>query len=288
MKLYTIVATLLTFLGGGVISSSISAQPVSKTPDTYEFKVMLNNSLFTSDSRDTNIDNFMEIINKQPKIEVNKDKKEKSRIVSYLDTNKCGLKNNNYILRKRFTLKNDVPDRLKITLKYRSSTPIAIGGQSFQAKPSSELTASKYEADIVRNASSQTQKKFSYSGSVEMGKIKTMSDLLSLYPVLSALNISDNKKIKMVNKFVAFETVIEIGIIRISDQKCDTSFSFWYKDKEKKHLIASEFSYVCSKITDEGEKLYQAILQQKLGQESWVNANPSTKTAIAYGDFCDN
>ncbi|NOQ64190.1 MAG: hypothetical protein GQ582_06735 [Methyloprofundus sp.] len=283
MNLSTKVATLLIVIGGGVFSPFIVAQPSNLAPDTFEFKVMLNNLLFTSDARDAGIDGFIKIIKEQPGIVVDEDKKEKSRIVSYFDTKKCDLLKNNYILRKRFTLKNDVPDRLKITLKYRGAEPDEVGEKSFQAKPSSKLTKSKYEADIVRKSPFKTQKKFSYSGSIELGKMKKISDLLSLYPVLNELGIDDNKKLKTVNNFAAFETVVEIGVIKMGSQECEASFSFWYKNREKKHPIASEFSYVCNKLTDEGGELYQSILRQ----QNWVNANSSTKTAIAYGDYCN-
>lgn len=271
-------------MGGGIFSSSIVAQSGSADPDTFEFKVMLNNAPFNSSDRDTGMDEFLKIIKNHSEIAATEDKKEKSRIVSYLDTKQCDLHSKNYILRKRFTLKNDVPDRLKITVKYRGSVPDEVGSKSFEAKPTSSLTESKYEADIVRGPSSQIQQKFSYSGSIKLGKIKKISDLLSLYPELIELEIDDNRKLKTVNDFFAFETVVEIGTISLADQKCEASFSFWYKTREKLIPIVSEFSYVCNKLNDEGRELYQTIL----AQESWVRRSSSTKTDTAYGDYCNS
>jgi len=284
MKLSTTISTLLTLVGVGVFGSSIVAQAGSRAPDSFEFKVILKNPLFDSNSKNSRIDDFKKILEEQPGIVVKEDKKEKSRVVSYLDTVGCDLRNNNYILRKRFTLKGGVPDSLKVTLKYRSDTSDEVRSKKFKAKPSSDLTATKFEIDVVKGPSSQTRKKFSYSGSVELGKIKNIYQLKSLYPVISELGINDKRKLKKVNGFTAFESVVELGTIKIAGQKCEASFSFWYETREKTDPFVSEFSYVCNKYTSKAQKLYQAIL----GLEDWVKDGLSAKTAIAYGNYCNN
>jgi hypothetical protein len=48
--------------------------------------------------------------------------------------------------------------------------------------------------------------------------------------------------------------------------------------------LVSEFSYVCDKYTEEAQELYEAIL----GLQEWVNDGLSTKTALAYSDYCSN
>lgn len=285
MKISTLLITLLAMTFSIVVSLSTVAQAdsVKISPDAVEFKVILKNALFASGARDKGIEKFKAYINSQPETEVNEKKKEKSRIVSYLDTKKCDLFNNNYILRKRFELKNGIPDRLKLTLKYRGTDPELVGRKSFQATPSAELTKSKYEADIVAKSPSQTERKLSYSGSIELGKIKRISDLLTLYPVINELGIDEDRKLKTVRDFTAFETKVKLGNIEIAGQKCKASFTFWYESREKTHPIVSEFSYVCSQFTDEAQKLYMAII----GQRDWVEDNSTTKTAIAYGNYCN-
>jgi len=284
MKLSTAIAALLMLVGAGIFGSSVAAQSRNLTPDAFEFKVMLKNSLFDSNSKNSGIDDFERILGEQPGIVVKEDKKEKSRVVSYLDTVDCDLRNNNYILRKRFTLKGGVPDSLKVTLKYRSDTSGEVRSKKFKAKPSSDLTASKFEVDVVKDSSSQTRKNFSYSGSVELGKIKNIYQLKSLYPVISELGINDKKKLKRVNGFTAFESIVELGTIKIAGQKCEAAFSFWYKTRGEARPLVSEFSYVCNKYTNKAQKLYQAIL----GLDGWVDDGLSTKAAIAYGNYCNN
>jgi len=283
MKLSMIITILLMLVGIGLFSSSIAAQSGSRTPDSFEFKVILKNSLFNSSSKNSGIDSFKKIIEGQFGITVKEDRKEKSRVVSYMDTVNCDLRNNNYILRKRFTLKGGAPDSLKVTLKYRSDKSNKVRSKKFKARLSSNLIASKFEVDVVKGSSSQTQKKFSYSGSVELGKIKKFHQLKSLYPALNELGISDNKKLKKVNDFTAFESVMELGAIKIAGKKCEASFSFWYETRDQIDPFVSEFSYVCNKNTNKAQKLYQAIL----GLVDWVKDDSSTKTAIAYGDYCN-
>ena len=110
---------------------------------------MLKNSNFTS--RDTGINDFKNIIVKQTGLVFEDGPSEKSRIVTYLDTKKCHLTNNNYILRKRFTLKKGLPDRLKVTLKFRGTDFDIVNKKEFEAKPSSSLTESKFEVDIIKD-----------------------------------------------------------------------------------------------------------------------------------------
>ena len=279
------VTTVLVLIGMGFFQPSKADQTDNRTPKTYEFKVMLKNSQFTS--RNSGIKDFKKAIIQKLKVIFNKDENEKSRIVTYLDTKNCHLKNNNFILRKRFTLKNNVPDRLKVTLKFRGTDIDIVSKKTFEAKPSSNLTQSKFEADIVKDSSlpSMIQYKFSHSANIELGKFKNISQLMSLYPVLGELETDGdpkNIKLKPVNKFAAFETLVELGTVTVAEQECDASFSFWYKTREKSYPIVAEFSYVCEKNTDEAHQLYRTIL----GLDDWVRVKAKTKTAIAYGESC--
>ena len=296
MKLLTTRSIGLFLIGVGLFQPTIAQQTNNNVPDRYEFKVMLKNERFIS--TDEGIKGLQKAIADKTsgsKVIFNVENEPKLRIVTYLDTKKCHLKNNDFILRKRFTLTEDgVPDRMKVTLKFRGSDVDTVGQKVLIAQPSTYLTKSKFEVDVVKGPSSSTPAyKFSRSASIELGKFKKISDLMALYPVLKELETSGHPKIKKtevklkrVNKFTAFETVVEVGSIKIAEAKCDASFSFWYKTKEKSKPIAAEFSYVCKKESDEANQLFQTIL----GLSEWVSLNPKTKTAIAYGDgdgdFC--
>ena len=290
MKSLTPISITLFLVGMGVFHPTMALQP-NNVPDTYEFKVLLKNKQF--ESIDEGIKGLQKAIAENPagsKVVFNVESEPEFRIVTYLDTKKCHLKNNGFILRKRFTLKKDVPDRIKVTLKFRGSDVDTVGQKTFIAQPSSVLTKSKYEVDVVKGPSSSTPaKKFTRSSSIELGKFKTISDLMTLYPVLKELETSGHPKIikpevklKRVNKFTAFETVVDVGTIKIAEAKCDASFSFWYETKEKSKPVAAEFSYVCKKASAKANQLFQAIL----GLSDWISSKPKTKTAIAYGDFC--
>lgn len=51
MKLSKIKASLIISMGGGVFSASVAAQAASATPDSFEFKVMLDSAPFNSSDR---------------------------------------------------------------------------------------------------------------------------------------------------------------------------------------------------------------------------------------------
>ena len=289
MKLLTTRSIGLFLIGMGLFQHSFAQQTNKNIPDSHEFKVMLKNERFIS--MNEGIKGLEKAIVEKSagsKVVFDIEKKPKFRIVTYLDTKKCHLKNNDFILRKRFTLKGGVPDRIKVTLKFRGSDVDTVGEKVFIAQPSEDLTKSKFEVDIVKGASSPAYK-FSRSASIEVGKFNKISGLMAIYPVLKELESSGHPKIKKpevklkrVNKFTAFETVVDVGAIKIAEGKCDASFSFWYKTKEKSKPIAAEFSYVCKKESDEANQLFQTIL----GLSEWGSSNSTTKTAIAYDDFC--
>jgi len=291
MKPLTPIAIGLFLIGMGLFHPALALLP-NNVPNTYEYKVILKNNRFIS--IEEGIQGFQKAIAKKSagsKVVFNLENKPKYRIVTYLDTKKCHLKNNGFILRKRFTLREDgVPKRLKVTLKFRGDDVETVREKTVIAQLSSALTKSKFEVDVVKDPSSSTPaKKFSRSSSIELGKFKTISDLMTLYPVLKQLETSGHPKIKKpevrlkrVNKFTAFETVIDVGTLKLAESKCDASFSFWYETREKSKPVAAEFSYVCKKEYTEAKQLFQTIL----GLSEWVSLKPKTKTAIAYGDFC--
>lgn len=285
----------LILIGMGLIQPTMAQQTNNKVPEGYEFKVLLKNEHFIPVEK--GIKGLEKAIAEKPteaKVVFDPEGKRKSRIVSYHDTEKCHLKNNGYIFRKRFTLKNGVPERMKVTLKFRGGDIDTVGQKPFIVQSSSALDEPKFEVDVVKESSSSIPiHKFSRSASIKLGKYKTISDLMALYPVLKELESSGHPKIKKpemklerVNKgFTAFETVVEVGSVKISEENCNASFSFWYKTKEKTKLIAAEFSYLCEKESDEAIQLFKTIL----GLSEWVNSNPkyNTKTKIAYGSFCE-
>ena len=285
MKLSITLFVLSSLLGLSFLQSSVAHE----IPDSYEFKVILKNSQFFSVkdgikilSVKDGIKNFQKVLRQKKNVVFKGERKDKSRVISFLDTKKCHLKKNGYILRKRFTMKDDIPVDLKITLKYRGSEFDVVRKNKFAAN-TTLLVDSKFELDLVKD------EVFSRSVNVELGKFEDISDLISLYPIIKNLE-KDGKpkinevteKLEQVHEFNIFETKVDLGKIKFTDKKkCEASFTFWYKDLEKKELMVSEFSYVCKKDLPQSKDLHQTIL----GLSEWVEAKPITKTETAYGRY---
>lgn len=273
---------MAAFTGVALIESPGQAKTDSPEPEKYEFKIMLQNSPFTRVERHEAIGQFIDFINTTPGVTLEEKTKEKKRITSYIDTENCDLLKNNYILRKRFDLKNNLPYNLAITLKFRDVDRTTAASKAYQAHPSKRMRKSKYEADITINASSERRMNHSYSASIELGKIKTISDLEKLYPVIKQAEISKSKSLIKVNGFTAFETAIELGTIKIMNQKCKASINFWHKTRDEKQLMLSEFSYKCKQFSADAKRLHSAIAKNP----DWAARAATLKTSFAYGDFC--
>ena len=293
MKLPDRYATRLFLAGLIFCQSTLARDTLQRTPEQYEFKVMLAPAGFTSIEK--GITGFQQAISDvATELDVSftkEESKHKNRVVTYLDTKACHLKRNNFILRKRFKFKDDIPVELKLTLKFRDNAIGVVSQTPFVAQPSSALTRSKFEADVVRNPSSSSlpQTKYSRSSSIELGELDSISQLLTLYPVLQVLETDGeprlddpDMKLERVNQFAAFETKIPIGTLQFGDAACNASFSFWYATPGKFTPVAAEFSYDCETESNAARRFHQALL----GLQDWVSPIATTKTSIAYGDAC--
>ena len=168
-------------------------------------------------------------------------------------------------------MKNGVPERLKVTLKRRGGDAADMVGLAFTAQATPALTDEKYEVDVVQvSSSTELVHKYSRSANVELGKFKKIADLMDLYPVLKQLQHNGHPKIKktdmklrQVNGFTAFETVVDVGSITIAGDTCDASFSFWYKTKQKTQPMVAEFSYVCEKQSDQATELIHLRIKNR-------------------------
>ena len=279
----TIQIYLFAALSGVILTSPIGhTKTHNKEPDGYEFKTILRNHQFSRDKEQEAIGQFSDFINKIPGISMEQITKKRERIISYIDTKDCDLLQNKYILRKRFNLHNKLPHSLAITLKFRGIDPSEASQKTYHANPYEAMTKTKYESDILINESSKIQKNYSYSGSIEMGKIKRISDLERLYPILKQVGIKKSKKLVNVNNFTALETNIELGTIKIEEQKCKASLNFWRDTSSKSQLLLSEFSFKCKNHSDNAERLQSTIAMN----QKWSNQLATLKTSFAYGNFC--
>ncbi len=286
MKLFFSIATLSLIGVMGFFQSSLAEQIDNRTPGSYEFKMMLKKNTFTSVEK--GIKAFQKKIVQEAEVSFSGKVEEEERIVTYLDTKKYHLYRNGFMLRKRFSINDGIPTDMKVTLKFRNKDLNAVSNRAFSPELSTIPVKPKFEADVIKNTTTSTgaQYIYSHSASVKFGKFKKISQLMELYPVLKELEtvgtpkIQGTMKLKRVNKFVAHETVIEVGTLKINQQECDASFTFWYEAKKKQEPIVVEFSYVCKNATDEALKLYQTILSL----DDWVSEDSMTKTDLVYGD----
>ena len=260
------------------------AKPSKDKPAQYEFKVSLINSRFIAEERQDSIQAFVDYINKMPNVKIRSKFKQKDRTVSYIDTDDCDLLNNNYILRKRFDLLNDLPRNLVVTLKYRDVDPLVVGKKIYRAQFSDRLVKNKYESDILIMPSLESRENYSYSASIGLGKEKTLADLQALYPVLGSIDSAKSKKLKNVNGFTALEHAIELGTIKLRKNKCKAFLNFWYDAYDRNKLLLSEFSFRCGMIDGDVQAFHATIASS----QDWANQSPILKTEFAYGQFCAN
>jgi hypothetical protein len=226
---------------------------------------------------------------------IKEDVEEKECRVWYLDTQRHELnRNHNFFLRIReeqnsydITLKCRHPDRY-VSASYDLSHP--------SDHPRLRIRGFKYEEDIT----TPFQSKFSSQAKFEDHKkpeLRTFQDILTLYPDLKSLNITPDKNLKKVNKFVAKEISYKLGGIVFADgNNIVSEMSMWYlSDKDKSPAIV-ELDFDCN--AQETAESNQISLEEfplsliknvnnlysSLQRETFVDLDISkTKTEFAYG-----
>jgi hypothetical protein len=176
--------------------------------------------------------------------------------------------------------------KYKVMLKYRSGDRYL---SAIQPIPNSKVK-SKFEEDITPPFIS----KFSKSCSIELlekPKLKTVADIVELFPKLEELGISQESSVKKVNGFTAYEVVNEAGQIQFGKEEkasVEVCFSFWYLfERAEGFPLIGEFSFNYDADNNEnfpievikGANQFFVALQKQVG---WLDFNNTTKTAYAY------
>ena len=267
---------------------------MNKPITSREYKLILNADRFKDRQQGTEA--FWELIEclvEKLGGKAGKKAKEEERQTYYLDTVGLALYQQGFILRVR----EEQPDVSKITLKYRHTDRYLSASQDLFS--TDEKNKYKFEEDILANASS----KFSHSVSIKKKKpwsveneIKTIDDVIKLFPGLKVLDSCNNAKIRIVNDFKAHEIAYELGYIDFDQgqTKIKAVLNFWYLDKKERFPLIVEFSFGYDALTNgavpnqleqfsieivEKTHLLFKTLNKQVG---WVSELAMTKTSYAY------
>ena len=251
-----------------------------------EYKLMLNTDRFNDRNKGakTFFDLIEFLINKEGGRVVEKQDKEERRQTSYLDTPQFALRQNGFSLR----LREESATRFQINLKCRAADRYISAAQDLS---SSEAGKIKFEEDILPPFTS----KFSHSNSVEsaeMPQLKTMKEVVSLFPGLASLNLDEETAVKTANDFKALEVVRKLCKFQFGEPDVlKASLSFWYLLGDADWPLVAEFSFDYEAAgtaedrleqfpikTAEGASLFFAALQNQAG---WLDLGGTTKTSFA-------
>jgi hypothetical protein len=246
-----------------------------------EYKLMLKTSKF--EERGRGIKDFLDIIERQIEMlnvreekeavegeQVYFDKKdekddngEKKRRVWYLDTKDFKLHENKFLIRIR--KEND--DEYVTDLKCRNSDRYISASYDLSPNIKEKEIQFEFEEDIIPKDDCTNSRfpdfasKFSHSVSFHTKKelkLKTLRDLLSIFPGLNVLNIDADTELHKGNNFEAKEIFIKLGKIKFLDKKYNTddlSLSFWYLPKrETPEIIEFSFDYYAKEKPDGSDK----------------------------------
>ncbi len=193
------------------------------------------------------------------------------------------------------TFKNRHPDRL-LAVSYDVSNPTE------NSNPDSPKRERKFEEDIITPFIS----KFSTSVKLDYKRLPTLDkyqDLELMFPNLN-LDIPPEKKLLVVNGFVAHETSYTLGNLKFSDEsEVRLQYSLWYESKKRKSPVIAEFdidvnadeSGKSNKTLLEGFSIsllnqvyefYHALQKEDIVQSKekgkTQSSSPKTKTQYAY------
>jgi hypothetical protein len=318
----TFVTALFTLCATLPSTASAANTSLSETPDSYEFKLLLKNSEFSADrdaAIDAFLKRVktqaeahgLSVSWKDPAKH-----KIKQREIRYLDSGAHTLNKSSdkLIFRTRTEMKKScqaaeldtcTPKKAKVTLKQRFGDGVdqpLLDLTPDAGKISSSLAAEvgskrKFERDYSWTVDDAGEKvvlrKHSLSFSVTLEDLssgtsihsyETFADLMALYPKVPWANTAVTATEALVPTCKIASTVIKkVGKVNLDDgNECDASFTFW-RNQDDQTVFASEFSYTCDHsdtfagVQDKAEEFYKALME-----DPFVDANPSTKTAIAY------
>jgi len=159
-------------------------------------------------------------------------------------------KENNHVNGYDITFKNRHPDRL-LAVSYDVSNPSVNSNPDFKKKE-------KFEEDIITPFIS----KFSNSVKLDCKKLPPLDkyqDLELLFPNLK-LDIPLEKKLFIVNGFVADEFSYTLGNLKFSDEiEVRLQYSLWYESKKRKSPVIAEFDIDIN--ADESGKSNKTVLE---------------------------
>jgi hypothetical protein len=309
-----IFLSVCTIIASGTLHAETS---LSKTPQSYEFKVLLNNSNFVTD-RYTAMNEFMCRLKANAKRHdasvVWKEPDTKQREVRYLDTSDKAMRKHDLIFRTRIQMKKscqstdlancDIKDT-KVTLKQRFGD--GVDKQVFDMTPDkSKATAfngqkmkstEKFEQDdgwksdckggktvIRKRSQSSSVKSKDVDGREQVRRYTTLGDVKALYPEVPWSTLGVSLTAALVPTCSIGSTVVKVGtIVFDTGNSCDASFTFW-RNQDDQTSLASEFSFSCDNsggvfgaVNDRVEAVFKELIE-----DPFVNIKPSTKTVIAY------
>lgn len=256
-----------------------------------EYKLMLNTDRFKDLEHGSKVFmNLIELLVHKEGGTVELTDKEEKRATSYLDTPELALRQLGYSLRLRKDAKS-----FQINLKYRSSDRYLAANQDLSSShPDKKAVSHKFEEDILPPFVS----KFSHSASIKFDKhpdIKTVQQLVALFPGLEKLPLDADDAIRTINNFEAHEVVRKLCKFRFDDSiDLKACLSFWYlQENTEDWPLVGEFSFDYDQPEDAikngelesypsavvtGANRFFVALQSQTG---WINFNTTTKTAFA-------
>jgi uncharacterized protein YjbK len=264
---------------------------MNKPITSREYKLILNANRFKNRRQGTEA--FWELIEclvEKLGGKSEKEVKEEERQTYYLDTVGLALYRQGFILRVR----EEQPDISKITLKYRHTDRYLSASQDLSF--TDEKSKCKFEEDILANASS----KFSHSVSIKKKKpwsveneIKTMDDVIKLFPGLKDLDSCNHANMRIVNDFKAHEIACKLGHLDFDQGQTEIKavLSFWYGlGKQDEIPLIVEFSFDYDALANNQLEQFPIEVVKKTHcwfetlkkQVGWVSEPAMTKTSYAY------
>jgi hypothetical protein len=264
-----------------------------------EYKLMLNTDRFDDERKSTKVfADIVEFLTSKIGGEVIKrqdDEKPETRQTRYLDTVRWAFRRRGFILRVREE-EDDGDLEYKITLKYRSLDRYLAAVQNLTSHAEGKKTR-KFEEDILPPFRSQ----FSHSMAIKtptLPALKTMGDVIALFPGLRDFGLSNTMPLHIVNNFTAHEIVQNVCHIQFQDSmKIKAGLSFWYFDaKTTAWPLVTEFAFdydvedaiaapqleaYPTSVVEGARRLFHTLQKQS----GWVNAAMTTKTAFVYEGF---
>jgi len=178
---------------------------------------------------------------------------EKQRTTWYLDTPGYELRRSNITLRVRD--RPNSKNRYKVTLKYRAPDRYSAAGRDIRCSEDVDDDDVKFEEDVVPPFVS----KFAYSVSFkskELAPLRSMADVVDLFPGLKECDFPGGTPIRKVNGFQAHEVIHYIGKLKLDkmptargpgglpDFVVKVALSHWYLRADRNdYPLVTEFSF---------------------------------------------